>query len=490
MKLKVKILKFLAGKPVCMIHKNTAKKMSIHVSDRVSISRDHKKIISAVDTAEGILKLNEIAVSEEIITNLNLRQGSLVEVKITSRPHSITLIKKKLLGKTLAKEELEEIVDDIANNSLTEIEIAFFISSVYNTGFTTNETKNFIGAMIHNSNIMTLRGKIVDKHCIGGVAGNRTTPIVVSICAAAGLTMPKNSSRAITSAAGTADVIETLANVDFNIKEVKKIITKTKACFIWGGGLGFVPVDSKIIKIERMIHVDSNAQMIASILSKKIAVDSEYILIDIPYGPSAKVTKRKAEKLSEQFIKIGKYFNLKIKVVLTNGKEPIGRGIGPVLEMTDVLKVLGREDPPQDLEQKSLMLAGTILEMAGKAKKGKGIKLAEKILYSGKAFNKFKQIIKAQGGKIKPLERGKYSHVVYTRDNKKIKHIDNKLLNTLARFAGCPEDKAAGIYLHKKAGESIEKESKIMTIYAMSQEKLDNAMKFYNKNKNNLIKFY
>ena len=106
MKLKVKILKFLAGKPVCMIHKDTAKEMSVHVSDRVSISRDHKKIISAVDIAEGIVKPHEIAVSEEIIAHLNLKQGNLVEVEITSRPHSIHLIKKKLLGKLLTKEEM------------------------------------------------------------------------------------------------------------------------------------------------------------------------------------------------------------------------------------------------------------------------------------------------------------------------------------------------------------------------------------------------
>lgn len=489
MKLKVKILKFLAGKPVCMIHKKTAEKMSLHINDRVSISKRHRKLISVLDTAETILNKNEIAVSEEIIKELKLKKGNIVDVQITSNPHSIHIIKKKFLGKLLNKSEIEEIVKDIANNSLTEPEIAFFISALYNHGFTIRETKNFIEAMIKNSNIMTLRGKIVDKHCIGGVAGNRTTPIVVSICSAAGLTMPKNSSRAITSAAGTADVIETLAKVDFDIKEVKKILKKTKACFIWGGAMGFVPVDSKIIKIERLIHIDSSAQMISSILSKKIAVDSEYILIDIPYGNSAKVTKKEAKELKEKFIKIGKYFKLKIKVVLTNGKEPIGRGIGPVLEMIDVLKVLKNDNPPKDLQEKSIMLSAKILEMSGKSKKNQGEILAKKILYSGKAFLKFSEIIKAQKGKLKILKPGDFSHTIYAKNNKKIKHINNKLLNSLARFAGCPDDKESGIYLYKKSKESIKKGDKIMIIYATSKDKLKNALKFYNKNKKELIEF-
>ena len=489
MKLKIKILKFLTGRPVCMIHEKTAQKMSLHIDNRISVKKANKRTISIVNTISNIIKPNEIAVSNEVISHLKLKKGDVVEVEITERPKSIDLIKKKLKGGELNKKEIQEIVQDIAHNALREAEIAFFIAALNSKGMSLNETKNLIQAMVKTGKQLKLRGKVVDKHCIGGIAGNRTTPIIVPICAAAGLIMPKTSSRAITSAAGTVDVIETIAKIDFSIKEIKKIIQKTNACFVWGGSLGLAPVDDKIIKVERIVKIDSNAQLLASILSKKISVDSNYVLIDIPYGKSAKVSKRQAEKLKIKFLKLGKRFNLKLQVVLTDGREPIGNAIGPVLEIQDIIKILKREGGPKDLEKKSIMLAGKLLEMTGKTKKSKGKILAKEILDSGKAFKKFEQIIKAQKGKIKKLKPGKYTHIIYAKSNKKINSYDNKLINNLARFAGCPQDKAAGVYLHKKANQEIKKADKIMTIYATSKEKLEHAVKFYNKNKKEMVEY-
>jgi len=483
MKLKVKRLRFFTGRPVCMIHEKDSNEIDAHVGERVSIKRHNKELISVVNTIAEILKPGEVAVSEEIFKSLNLSNHEIVEVEIAKRPHSIDLIKKKLLGETLKKAEINEIIQNISDNSLTETEVAFFVSAVYSNGMTLRETKNLTQAMVKSGNLIKLRGKVVDKHCIGGVAGNRTTPIVVSICASAGLIMPKTSSRAITSAAGTADVIETLAKVGFKVEDIKKIIKKTKACFVWGGALGLAPADDKIIRIERIVNIDSTAQLLASILSKKLSVDSEFILIDIPYGPSAKVTKRQADKLKGKFLKLGRSFGLKLEVLLTDGSEPIGNGVGPVLEMKDILKVLTRVDSPPDLEKRSLVLSGKLLELAGKAKKGKGIDMAKKILDSGKAFDKFKEIIKAQKGKIKPLKLGRYSYPIRAKRKIKIKHLDNKLINRLARVAGSPEDKAAGIYLHNKKNRIVEKGEKILTIYAQSKEKLEYAKKFYKDNK-------
>ncbi len=489
MKLKIKILKFLTGRPVCMIHEKTAQEMSLHIDNRISVKKANKRTISIVNTISNIIKPNEIAVSNEVIRHLKLKKGDVVEVEITERPKSIDLIKKKLKGEELNKKEIQEIIQDIAHNALREAEIAFFIAALNSKGMSLNETKNLIQSMVKTGKQLKLRGKVVDKHCIGGIAGNRTTPIIVPICAATGLIMPKTSSRAITSAAGTADVIETIAKIDFSIEEIKKIIQKTNACFVWGGALGLVPADDKIIKVERIVKIDSSTQLLASILSKKISVDSNYVLIDIPYGKSAKVSKRQAEQLKIKFLKLGKRFNLKLQVVLTDGREPIGNAIGPVLEIQDIIKILKREGGPKDLEEKSIMLAGKLLEMAGKAKKSKGGILAKQILDSGKAFKKFEQIIKAQKGKIKKLKPGKYTHTIYAKSNRKINSYDNKLINNLARFAGCPQDKAAGIYLHKKANQEIKKADKIMTIYATSKEKLEHAVKFYNKNKKLIVEY-
>ncbi len=493
MKLKLKKLNFLVGKPVCIIHELTAKEMNLHVGSRVLItSKKQKEIISVVDTISEVLKQNEIAVSEEIFQKLNLKHGEVVNVEITEHPHSIDLIKKKLRGKSLKKKEIQEIIENIANNSLTEVETAFFISAVHAKKMSLSETKHLTQAMVETGNKIKLKGKIADKHSCGGTAGNRTTPIIISICTTAGLVMPKTSSRAITSAAGTADVIETIAKVEFSIKEIKKIIDKTNACFVWGGALGLAPVDDKIIKIERIANIDSPAQMLASILSKKISVGSKYILIDIPYGKSAKVTKKQAENLKAKFLKLGKSFNLKLDVVLTDGNEPIGNGIGPVLEIKDVIKVLKRDNPPKDLEEKSVMLAGKLLELSGKSKKGKGEKLAREILDSGKAFKKFEQIIKAQKGSLKKLDnikKPRFSHPIKAKKKIKIKHINNKLINKLARLAGCPEDKSAGIYIHKKKNQEVEKGEKILTIYSVSDEKLKHVKKFLEENRGKVVEF-
>lgn len=488
MEFRIKKLRFLAGRPVCMINEETAKSLGLFVGGRVSIkNKSGKKIISIVDIAPEILHPHQIAVSEEIIKHLNLKQGARVDVSIAERPLSIALIKRKLNGKVLQKKEIFEIVNNIANNSLTESELAFFISAVYDEGMNLEETKYLIEAMVKSGKQIKLKGTIVDKHSIGGVAGNRTTPIVVSICASAGLIMPKTSSRAITSASGTADTIESIAKVDFSIKEIKEIVRKTNACMVWGGALGLAPVDDKIIKIERIVNIDSTAQLLASILSKKISVGSKYVLIDIPYGRSAKVNKKKAEELKSKFLKLGRMFNLKLEVVLTDGSEPIGNGIGPILELNDVLNVLERIDSPKDLEEKAVMLAGKLLELSGRAKHGQGKNLAQGILDQKLAFNKFEEIITAQGGKIQELKKSAlYKDIVATR-GMHITHIDNKLVNKLAQILGCPEDKKAGIYLHKKKKANVKKGEKIMTLYAISEEKLKQALRFYQKNEKMLV---
>ena len=500
MKLKIKKLRFFTGRPVCIIHEKTARQMSLHVGKRVSIkNKKGKKIISIVDTATGIIKPKEIAVSESIIHHLNPKNHEVVNVQLAERPHSISLIKEKLKGKHLKKHEIKEIVENIANNALTEVEIAFFVSAVYTKGMSMQETKNLTQAMVDTGNVLKLRGKVVDKHSIGGIAGNRTTPLVISICAAAGLILPKTSSRAITSAAGTADVVETLAKVDFSIRDIKKIVKKTNACMVWGGALGLAPVDDKIIRIEKIVNIDSPPQVLASILSKKLSVGSKYVLIDIPYGKGAKVSRVKAEKLKSNFLTIGKHFGLKINVVLTDGSEPIGRGIGPVLEMKDILKVLTRTDPPLDLEEKSIFLSGELLELAGKAKKGKGDKMAREILTSKKALKKFLEIVKEQKGLV--FDKKNALHIphfkeppfifsVKAKKKVKIKHMDNKFINKLARAAGCPEDKLAGIYLNKKKNQEVKKGEPILTIQSVSKEKMNFAKNFWNENKNQMVEFY
>ena len=352
---------------------------------------------------------------------------------------------------------------------------------MYKQEMTFKETIYLINAILKTGNRLVLKNKFVaDKHSVGGIPGNRTTPIMVSICAAMGLVMPKTSSRAITSAAGTADVIETIAKVEFSIDELKKILKKTNACIVWGGSLGMVPADSKIIKIEKMLKVDPQAQLLASIMSKKLAMGSKYILIDIPYGKTAKVNKSAALNLKKKFEKLGNYFNLKLECFLTDGSQPIGNGIGPVLELIDIIKILDpKKKGPKDLEKKSLFLSGKLLEMTGKAEKGKGIKIAEEILYSGKAFEKFKEIIKAQNGGLKIIKPAKFRKDILSKKSGEIFEINNKKINSLARITGCPINKFSGLYLYFHLKDKIKKGEKFLTIYSESESRLKEAIKFY-----------
>jgi len=488
MELKIKLLKWSAGLPVAMLNKKTTVKLGIHTKDRISIktlSKYPKEISTIIDIVERLVKEDEIAVSSETKKRLGLRVGQKVDVNLASEPKSLVFIKKKLNKKTLSKEEINEIIKDVVNNSLSEPEIALFVSAMYKQKMSLKETIYLIDAILKTGNKITLKNKfVVDKHSIGGIPGNRTTPIIVSICASAGLVMPKSSSKAITSAAGTADVIETIAEVEFKINELKKILKKTNACIVWGGALGMVPADSKIVRIEKQLKIDPEAQLLASIMSKKLAGGSKYILIDIPYGKTAKLNKAKALKLKKKFELLGKHFSKKLKCVLTDGSQPIGNGVGPALELMDVIEVLNpKKKGPEDLEKKSLFLAGELLEMTGKAKKGMGIKMAEEILNSGKAFEKFKQIIKAQGGVLKEIKPAKFKKNVLSKKSGRISEIDNKKISSLAMVAGCPLDKFAGLYLYFNVGDKIKKHEKLLTIYSESKPRLRQAIKFYEDEK-------
>ncbi len=486
MELKVRFLDWTAGVPSVMLNQKTADRVGIFTKDRVSIrtmTKHPKEISTTLDTIKGIIREGEIGVSNELKEQLKLRKGQKVDVNLAVPPQSLEQIKKKMEGKKLTDKEIHGIIKDVVDNSLSESEIALFISGMYKYGMNNEETLSLIKSILKTGNKLKLRNKyVVDKHSVGGVPGNRTTPLVVSICAAAGLVVPKTSSRAITSAAGTADVIEAIAKVEYSMKEVKKIIRKTRACMVWGGNLEMVPADSKIIRVEKSLKIDPMAQLIASIMSKKLAMGAKYIIIDIPYGSGAKLSKKHALILKSKFENLGKHFKLNLKCVLTDGSQPIGCGVGPIQELKDVLAVLDpKQNGPSDLENKSIMLSAHLLEMTKKAKKGQGEKIAREILLSGKAFGKFKEIIEAQEGSFKKIKEAKFSKTFVAKKSGKIKEIKNKKISALARVTGCPLDKSAGLRLHAIKNEPVKKRQKLMTLYANSKTRLNEAIRFYNE---------
>ncbi len=492
MKLRIKNLNWLAGRPVAILNDKTAKKLNVFVNDRVEL-RNSRRVYAIVDIFPKLIKTGEIGLSKELSEVLKLKNRSYVKVSTSELSAATHLIQKKVAGKKLSREEITYLISEIVHNNLTEAEIAYFTAAEKLNGMSMKETIDLTRAMVKTGTKLKFPGKyIADKHSIGGIAGNRTTPLVIAICAAAGLTLPKTSSRAITSASGTADVLETISNVELSVNKIMSIVKTTGACLAWGGSLGLAPSDDKIIRVERLLNLDIEPQLLASILSKKVAAGSKYILIDIPYGKGSKITTlRKAEKLGKKFRFIGKSFKLKIKVVYTKGSEPIGNGFGPVLEMIDVIAVLkNSEDQPIDLREKSLFLSSELMKLCN-IKNSK--KKAEELLSSGKAYEKFKEIINAQNGKnnfdrkIEALHLAKYKKLIKVNKTGRITEISNKGINSLCRTLGTPETISAGAYLHKHVGK-VKKGEPLITLYSESKTKLIEAVDYLKRFKPIVIK--
>jgi thymidine phosphorylase len=323
------------------------------------------------------------------------------------------------------------------------------------------------------------KGMILDKHCVGGLPGNRTTPIVVSIVAAAGLMIPKTSSRAITSPAGTADVMETMTNVSLSVEQIRRVVETEGGCFAWGGAVHLSPADDILISVEKPLDLDSGGQLVASVLSKKIAAGSTHILIDIPVGPSAKVrTNGEAIKLESLFKEVARQLGISVEIVLTDGNQPIGTGIGPALEAIDVLQVLrGDEKYPADLRTKSITLAAHILEMSGKYPVGSGIEKATWIMNTGQAYKKFMAICLAQGGFREPA-LGIYQFEVKTDQAGTVQSIDNRKLARIAKLAGAPKSQGAGIRFNSPIGKCVNAGDTLYTVYAETMGELEYSKEY------------
>jgi AMP phosphorylase len=404
----------------------------------------------------------------------------MVDIDIQEKPKSISFIKKKLDGKDLTAKETNTIVKHVVQGRLTDIELAYYIAATYMKDMKLKEIADLTKSMVENGGHLKFKKKyVIDKHCSGGVPGNRTTMILVPILSAAGLTIPKTSSRSITSPAGTADTMEVLAPVSLTLRQIKNVVKKTNGCIVWGGAVDLAAADDKMIRVRHSLAIDPEGMLLSSILAKKAAVGSTHVLIDLPIGKDTKIkTRKEANHLKRRFVQVGRKLGIKIKVIITNGRQPIGNGAGPVLEARDALYIL-RRDPkrPLDLEEKGLMMAAEIMKMIGLKN---AEKKAKQILDSGLAYKKMKQIIRAQGGNpnVDPdkIRLGTNTYTLKAWKSGVIMNIDNITIAKMARIAGAPRDKEAGIYLYKHEKQKVKKGEPIFTVYSDSKVKLQYAL--------------
>ena len=478
MKLKVKGYDVDTSEPSVVIHDDDCVIIGVKENDRVRITTGKESWVSLLTKSDTILKRGEILLPNAFMSKYNMKKGEIVEVEHSAKPDSVTYIRKKMDNQKLTKEEINAIVEDILDAKLSKIEVSAWLTSLYINGMDIDEIAHFTNSMTDTGDrIEFSRKPVFDFHSVGGVPGNKVTPVVVSIVAAAGLMLPKTSSRAISSACGTSDFVETFCNVELSAEDVKRISEEVGGVFAWGGSMNLAPVDDIVIKVENPLGINPRAQMLASILSKKLAIGAEYLLVDIPTGTGSKVpTIEMARRYVHDFTEMGHKIGMHIECAITYADQPVGQAVGPILEARECIRILEGEKHPASVIEKSTELAGMILEMGGIPD---GVNRAKELLESGEAFKKFREIVAAQGGNpnitSKDLQPGKFVQKVVSVKSGYVHSINNKAIVSIAKAAGSPSDKGAGLMIFKKKGQRVEKGDVLMEIYGDNEAKCSRA---------------
>jgi AMP phosphorylase len=485
---KAKILDLASDRPIIIINESDAREQGITPGSIVLVTVGDKFYSATVMTSLTMVNPGECLVTRDLASNLKITEGSPVGLKALGLPQSFTALQKRIEGAKLTERELYAFIKDVVDGVYGEAEIAaFLVSQLYNP-LSDEELSYLIRAMVDTGVKVKFEEVVHDIHSIGGVPGNSKVALIsVPIVASAGLLIPKTSSRAITSPAGTADTMEVLARVDLTVSEIVEIARRVKGLLVWGGKLQMAPADDIFVNIERKLRIDPLQQMVASILSKKLAMSVEKLVIDIPIGKGAKVASvSEAEKLASIFLRQAGLLGVSIKVALTYGGQPIGTTVGPALEAQEALAALIERKGSRSLVDKAILLAGLLLELGGRASPGTGEEMAREIFLSGRAYEKFKQIIEAQGGnpEVKPsdIPLGRYTYTIKSPLEGAVTHIDNTAIALIARTCGAPQDKGAGVKLHVKVGYRVNKDDPLLTLYSNSESRLDAAIKLLRGN--------
>ena len=403
----------------------------------------------------------------------------------------IDIIAKKRDGKELNKEELEFFVKEYTNNHIEDYQASALIMAIYINGMTNEETKNLTIAMAYSGDVLNLSefGKnIVDKHSTGGV-GDKVTIILAPLIASMGIPVAKMSGRGLGYTGGPADKMESIPGYNTGIPEnefinnIKKIgislITQT---------LNLAPADKKIYALRDTIACTESIPLIASsIMSKKIASGANKIVLDVTCGSGAFMKNLSdAEELSKIMIEIGKLANRETVCIITNMDQPLGYAIGNTLEMIEAIKAL-KGDIPKDVQDVVLELGAYMVKLVGKGdniEENKNKLLVN--INNGKAYNKFIELIKQQGGNIeyiKDIEKFPKAPIVKEVLSIKegfVEKINAEEIGKLACDLGAGRktktdniDMSVGIVLNKKIGDRVAKGEKIATIYANNKEKAE-----------------
>ncbi|TVS09814.1 MAG: thymidine phosphorylase family protein [Wenzhouxiangella sp.] len=452
---------------------------------RVQLEARGRQVIATLYQIDSdLLATDEAALSDSAWKLLGVDEGDLIHLRHPLPLQSIGKLRGRIFGRRFTRDSMHAIMRDVAAGRYADVHLAMLLTIMATQPLDDEELVHLTEAMIDvGERLRWTRSPIADKHCVGGLPGHRTTPLVVAMVAANGLWMPKTSSRAITSPAGTADTMETLTRVDLDLNDMRRVVEQESGCLVWGGAVRLSPVDDVLIRISRLMDLDAEAQLVASVLSKKIAAGSSHLVLDLPVGATAKVRSRAdGQQLAGRLTSVAAAFGVTTRILLTDGSQPVGNGIGPALEARDILAVLDNSaHAPTDLRERSIELAGALLELCGAADPGNGTILASRSLDSGQAQAKFIAICEAQGRFSQPSMARQRVVVEATRCGH-VQCFDNRRLARIAKLAGAPAAPAAGLDLHVHLGEPIEIGQPLYTIHAETVGELNYAREFAGSN--------
>jgi AMP phosphorylase len=480
LKLLAKVIDIEQGHNEVVLNSVQAQAMDFAVGDRLQLKANGFVAQAIVDQSATYLKPGEIGLFHEIAEVLQVEDGHAVEVEPTRRPASLDYVRKKLDGGVLTGHEISAIINDLMAQRLSSAELASFISSVYINGLSTDETASLTEAIIASGEVLKPPFEpAASEHSIGGVAGGRASMLIVPIMASLGVCMPKTASRAISSAAATADVMEVLAPVALDSKRIHAVLQEAGGCIVWGGAVNIAAADDKLIKIRNPLRLDPQPLLISSILAKKKAEGAKYVVFDIPTGRGAKVESlEKARELARAFEVFSARLGLRVSAVISDGSEPLMSYIGPTLEAREVIRTLasGGKEGSARLSDKACFACGVLLHLIRGVTQEEGNRIARFQLENGKAYEKFKQIIAAQGGnpdvKESDLAPGEHKAAFFAKSEGTVNHIDNKAISHVLRALGSPRDKRAGIAIKVSKGQRVMPGQELFELYSSTSESL------------------
>lgn len=409
----------------------------------------------------------------------------------------VDLIQKKKNGETLTKEEIDFMITDYVAGKIPDYQMSAMLMAIYFNGMENEELAAFTLAMRDSGDLVDLspiEGIKVDKHSTGGV-GDKKTLIVGPIVAACGVPVAKMSGRGLGFTGGTLDKLESISGfrIDLSAEEFFETVKKTGISVIGQTG-NLAPADKLLYALRDVTAtVDSIPLIAASVMSKKLAAGSDKIVLDVTTGSGAFMKNtRDAKKLAKHMVAIGNHAGKETVAILTGMEEPLGFAIGNNMEVKEAIEVL-KGGGPEDVKEVSVAIAGMMLSLGlENVSHSQGKRMAKKALSSGQAFEKFKEMVQAQGGDIRYVEhpeffeRDAFEGEVLAAEDGFLSGMDTEKIGVAAGLLGAGRetkdsviDMSAGIYLKKKIGDTVKKGEPIAICYAGTKEKLNRGMAMF-----------